>query len=398
MKIIHLILSSCLLAVFCMPALAQYETVVLQYERNYFNQGQPLPAESYIILSGAIRTDIEMVEVDILRPVKRDKEQNPPLYSSAWKRSFSNKGESFEVPINFKLRGNNEYDVILRTFRMASKKEKENLRIEIQNALNSYVEGIVSIEKRRLDFSKPTGAIIEDLNDIVLAGTQFYRNKINFNFPGFSDIVANKLQQLNNAKLKRGIITIAPDKFEEKQDAKRIYFEKLVGELKTAINAEIGQLINSDLLVLDDLKEIRDYPSEQTKNILSINAGYGGVYFDGGLRDLSYDHAPYLGLSFPFGNSAISRPFWSNTSFSVGAFVTNFEDENGTEVTGPIFQRPYYLGLGYKAFQFIRINAGATFLEEKREEFDFNINEVRIKPFVGVSAEINLWLGLGNKR
>lgn len=380
---------------FASSAFAQYEMVVFEYEKNYFNQGNPLPAESFIMLSGQAEAGTDLVQVELYKGGSKHKK---PLYSSLWKRSFSNTGEKFELPLNYKLRGDEQYDIVMKNYRKATQTEKENLKQIMNSTLDAYVDGIVSVERRKLNVAKPAGAIVKDLNELIHEGTIFYENKINFDFPGFSDIIKNKIEQLNKAKLKRGnIIFASSEKKAMRKDNKRMYSEKLITELKTALHTELEQYLNTDLMVLNDWKEVNDYPTEKTRNIISINAGYGGVYFDGDLNDLSYDSAPYVGLSFPLGRAALSSPFWSNTSISLGAFINNFEDKNGNTVTGPIFGRPYYLGLGYKVFQFIRLNAGATFIENKRDNFGFAIKDVKVRPFVGVSAEVNLWLGLGSK-
>lgn len=376
-------------------AYAQYEMVVFEYEKNYFNQGNPLPAESYIMFSGQVEQGIDLVAVEIYKGGSKHKK---PLYTGTWKRSFSNTSEKFDLPLNYKLRGGDQYDVVMKNYRGATDVEKNNLRLIMNSTLDAYVDGIISVERRRLSIAKPAGAIIKDLNDIIQQGTVFYENKINFEFPGFSDIIKIKIEQLNKTKLKRGSIVFASaEKKKNRNENKRLYSEKLIGELKTALHTEIEQYINTNLMVLNDWTQVNDYPTEKTRNVISINAGYGGVYFDGDVNNLSYDSAPYLGMSFPFGKSAFASPFWSNASFSFGAFINNFEDENGNTVTGPIFGRPYYAGLGYKVFQFIRINAGATFLEQKRSEFGFDIKDIKVRPFIGVSAEVNLWLGLGSK-
>ncbi len=373
---------------------AQYETVLFDYERNYFNQGQPLPAESYFILSGQIDTDIQLVEAIVYRAQKKDEK---PLYQASWKRRFNNQeGETFEIPMNYKLRGNNNYNLYFKTYRRSNDQEKDWLFENITTSLNNYVDGVIAVDKRRLDITQPAGSMIQDLNDIVIQGTTFYRNKISYDFPGFSDIIKNKIKQLNKANLTKAWIVFG-DRNQKKYDAQRKYADQLIEELKNALYAELKPLINAELLVLVDSKEVEDYPVEKTRNIISINAGYGGVHFAGGLNNLTYDSGFYLGLSIPLANSALSNPFWSNTSVSIGAFVKNMQDENEIEVTGPIFRRPYFVGLGYKAFQFVRINAGVTMIEAKRETFQFNINEVRVRPFVGVSAELNLWLGLGRR-
>lgn len=373
---------------------AQYKTIIFDYEKNYFNQGQPLPAESYIMVSGQVPTDVEMVEVQVHRTRKVHK---TPLYTAVWKRSFSNVGQTFEVPVNYMLRGGNEYDIVLNNYRKATAVEKENLKQTLNASLDAYVDGVISVERRKLSIDKTPGHLVKDLNDIVDRGTSLYLNKINFQFAGFSDIVKNKIQQLKSARLRKGVNVFSKDEYGKRREARRMYSEKLIGELKAAIHTELEQTVNTEMLVLSDNKEVRDYPTEKTRNTLAINVGYGGVYFNGDVNNLSYDHGIYGGLSFPLGRAALS-PFWSHTSLSVGAFVNNMRDENDNIVTGPIFGRPFYVGLGYRAFQFIRINAGAAFLETKKDGFNIDLKEIRVQPFIGVSAEVNLWMGLGNKK
>lgn len=376
-------------------AQAQYKPVLYDYEKNYFNQGQPLPAESYLMFSGNAQKDVSAVQIEVFRPRKKHKEA---LYEFTWKRSYSNTSENFEVPINYKLRGGNEYDFEINTYRKASETEKSNLQSILNSSLDAYVDGVINVERRKLSFSQAPGAMIQDLNDIVNNGTMFYTNKINFQFPGFSDIIKNKLKQLKSARLRKGIFNFNKEEYGKRREAKRLYADKLVSELKNALHTELAQMINTEMMVLNDNKEIRDYPVEKTRNTIAVNVGYGGVYLSGDLKDLEYDHAPYVGLSLPMGKAAFAKPFWRNTSLSIGAFLNNMEDKDGNELTGPIFGRPYYVGLGYRAFQFIRINAGVTALQRKTDGsvFDVNLSEIKFKPFIGVSAEINLWLGLGD--
>ncbi len=373
---------------------AQYNTVVYNYEKNVFNQGAELPAETNWMLNAAIQENIDFVSLDIYRPGNRKK----PLYTADWKRTFGNSGTSFDLPVNYKLRSGDNYDFILTTFRKADGEEKQNLQKSINSLLDSYVDAVITAEKKRLSISKPAGAIINDLNDIVHESLGFYRNNLRFEFPGFSDIVKLKINQLRDLKLKNGIVNVNKEKFEKKNEARQVYAQQLKDELKTTLHTELEQMLNLNMVVLNDIYEVRDYAVEKKKNVISLNAGYGGVYFDGGLDNLSYDAGPYVGVSLPFGRSAFSSPFWANSSLNFGVFLRNFEDENGNTVTGPILGRPYYAGLGYKVFQFIRLNAGATLLEEKKQDqFDVNLSEIKVRPFIGISAEINLWVGLGKK-
>ncbi|MBC8111017.1 MAG: hypothetical protein H7Y04_08160, partial [Verrucomicrobia bacterium] len=47
-------------------------------------------------------------------------------------------------------------------------------------------------------------------------------------------------------------------------------------------------------------------------------------------------------------------------------------------------------------FNFLRLNAGATLL--KNTSPNFSGNQIYVRPFVGLSAEINLWMGLKKDR
>ena len=199
-KMKKLVALALLLSIGTTSTFAQYKAVNFDYEKNYFNQGQALPAEDYFMVSGNVNNGIDLVEVEVHRSGKIEK--NNPLYATTWKRSFNNAGQTFELPMNYKLRGNSEYDFVISTYRKASQTEKDNLQQILNSSLDAYVDGVISIERRRLAINKPTGSMVEDLNDIVRSGTQFYVNKINFNFPGFSDIVKNKIKQLKEAKLR----------------------------------------------------------------------------------------------------------------------------------------------------------------------------------------------------
>jgi len=65
-----------------------------------------------------------------------------------------------------------------------------------------------------------------------------------------------------------------------------------------------------------------------------------------------------------------------------------------------IVGRPVYLGLDYKLFEFVRFNAGAAFLEKTEmivsgAEAGQTNTKAFIRPFVGLSARIDLSIGFG---
>ena len=79
----------------------------------------------------------------------------------------------------------------------------------------------------------------------------------------------------------------------------------------------------------------------------------------------------------------------------MGVFTKNLEGDGGKEISGPLVGRPFYLGLDYKLFQFVRFNAGGAVLEEPELAGMDNSNKrIFVQPFIGLSAKINLSLSL----
>ena len=127
-------------------------------------------------------------------------------------------------------------------------------------------------------------------------------------------------------------------------------------------------------------------------NTLAINAGYAGIYKSGGVSDLEYYSGPFAGISFPLGNRVHNSNFLSNTSISAGIFLQNFETPELNKVSGPVIGLPMYISAGYRVLRFIRLQAGATILEETDHITDSK--SVYLKPFLGISIEFQMWIGL----
>jgi hypothetical protein len=219
-----------------------------------------------------------------------------------------------------------------------------------------------------------------DIEDFVHRALATYRSsEANF-FEGFSSATKRTLDALFDLAPAKGV-------------------EQSINAASEQLTAEIDQVIQQLRTVRSEQRTVRDYPTEKVAGSLSVNVGYGGVYLDGEIDDLTYGEGVYLGLSLPLGSRTFSGRFLSNTSISVGAFLNNFENENGDVLTGPIFSRPYFVGLAYSLFRFVRLNAGAVALEQRISTgTGFDIGSVQVQPFVGISAELNLSISLGQKR
>lgn len=356
----------------------QYETLVLNYEKSCFGENEPLPAQKNFIITGNANNNIPFVEVTIYS--SKGIEDSEPIYSTFWKRDLKSKSSNFSVPINFNLREGKEYDVLIRYFRQTTTPERDSLKRSIHQMLDAYTDQAFKISDKELGLVNSSRQTMNDLNKIVVTGLENYRTRTSIKFTSFSDIVNLKLKQLDNLKLSKG-------SSDGEKDSRLTYRKQMLSELKAILKTEVNQYLTPDLSIMVDDKYINDYPTEKLPNYLPINVGYGGAVLNSDFNNFNYAAAPYVGLSIPFGKEGGSV-FWSRSSLSVGAFVTNMTDQNNTEYTGPIFKIPVYASLGYRAYRFVRINAGATFLENTAN------NSISVVPFVGISAEFNVSINL----
>ena len=390
------------LVIFIIPprVFGQFEMVEFDYQNSFFNNGQLLPAETYMIFNGPIDPEVSMIEIDIYK-AKANKTR-PSLYHTTWFRAKGDKASIFRVPISYKLQGNTNYDFIFSYYRPLEALEKANLRKSLEEYLDIYIDQSLLVQKDQIKWDKSERVMISDLNSIVERGLTFYRSANQINFEGFSDLVKGGLSRVAKPRPTQpttpgaAIPTSNPLEDENVKD--------LIQSLKSLIHAEIDPILNSKLVIKNDVREIFEYETEKTRSALAVNVGYGGVFLDGNISDLSYDAAPYVGISIPLGNRALAGRVLSNTSLSLGVFTQNFTDKNEQEVTGPIFGRPYFIGLGYNVFRFIKINAGATAIEQVgasgagNGNANLDVSAIKVKPFIGLSAEIDLWIGLREKR
>jgi len=385
-----------LLLLFPILLSAQTRTVLFDYEKSQFDGGAPLPAEKKFAITGPVGSSIQLVEVDLHKAGSEKL-----IYRSSWRRSFTSGADLFHSTFNYKLKGNTEYDLSVGYFRYVTEKESEELKSVLFQTLDAYLDGSIIQDKKQIQLSQSPNQIVAALNKIVYSGMDLYRTANLEEFEGFSDLVKNKLKELKSTKLKKAKFLFGGEK-DNKQDDRLRYSQELREDLTTLIRTEVDQYVNGDLMVLIDRKKIESYITEKTLNFVAVNVGYGAVYTDRTYGEFTYDTSPFAGLSFPFANAQLGSAFWRNTSLSVGVFFQNFEDGDGNEVTGPFIGRPYYVGLGYRVFRFIRLNVGATLLEQ-RDSNNGNGNggtgarRVFVAPFVGASAELNLWIGFPSK-
>ncbi|MBN3583083.1 hypothetical protein JYB64_11855 [Algoriphagus aestuarii] len=369
--------------------LGQITTVDLDLLQNKINGGKPLPAEQAFYLRGAIPDKIEMVTLKIYPSKKTEKAG----YSYFWRSPFGYKDISYQVLVSDPLRSNEDYFLEIGFYQKAGAEQIEEVRALISQNIKTYLSTITSIKRGGIHFSESDIVILNNMKKIVEQGAYYFELPNGEVFPGFSDITQSKLEQ--REKLKMGKAKYNATGLSENDNARAVYAAQYLEELNAIISSEISQYLSPNMLVRVDEKIFENYPTEKTSNALPINIGYGGISLSEGLPNQEFVHGPYVGVSFPLGNRTFAR-FMNNMSISAGAFISGkMENSLNERISGPVIERPVYVGLGYNFFRVIRLNAGGTFITTEKISGN-NVNS--FQPFVGVSAEFKLWLGFGNKK
>ncbi len=352
----------------------QMQTVQLNAKKLQFDDGRDLPAEKAFIITTEADNTLAMVKMQL---ASGDFEKSKILYESAWKRKEGDKGTAVILPNHYKLRSGNDYNFRFLFYRSVQENERKQIINTLQTTAYSLMMNNIEEKEDRYKFLTSPADLFEALNGIVEEGMVNYETISGGATPAFSGVVKNMLRTLAKTKMDT--------------DSNGSAFSTLISQ----VNNEIALMANNYQYVLDDSVVIPDYPAEKKRNVLALNLGYAGIYRSGSASDLDYFSGPYAGVSFPLGNRVFSGNFWNNASLSVGVFLRDFKINDSTKVSGPVIEKPFYAALGYKVFNYLKIHAGAAVLEEKSPVNDKK--SVYLKPFVGLSLELNLWLGQDKK-
>jgi len=370
----------------------QVRKVAFNLVNNDLNAGVELPAEEIFFITGLLPEGVELVRLDI----HRGKIRNTPDLVTTWKQPFDIPVSKFEVAVTSPLRSNQEYIFQFSFFRRASPAQILLLQQSLHNNVQAYIDANYEAGKKGFVSMSSKLVIVNNLNSIVKDGTSSFEHYIATPFPGFSDIVLLKVDKLQEVRMKNARFNIFKSGRSERE-AKVTYAMNLLGELKSMVKAEIDQYLSESMLVLTDVREVIAV-TEKTFTYLPVNFGYGVSYFGGGFKDLDYDTSPYLGLSFQIGNRTFSK-FLGNASISTGLFLNNMKNSDGDKVSGIFLDRPLYLALGYNVLTVLRFNVGTVFTSVETFNMNGEKNEkFHVYPFLGLSLEMNVWLGFNRKK
>lgn len=379
-----------LLVCFLLPFLgmAQIRTIELDVVKNQINSGLPLPSEETFYISGILPKGVKLVELAIF---KSDKAKSS-VRSYSWRAPYQFESNRYEIFVADPLRSNEPYTLSFKFYTQAGSEETDAVMDAIHANLEAHIKANYEVGRRNINSLVSSKVLINQLNQIVQQGIENYGHTLGQDFRGFSDLVKVKVDQTRKFRLRNARFNIINRN--EKDNDRAVYANQLINELIDLTKSEVTQYLRSNMLMLVDVRELESYPSEKKPFHLPLNVGYSGTYFSGGFNNLDYDTAPFVGLSLPLGNPVFEK-ILGNASFSTGLMLTNMSDGNNNEVTGPLFSRPMYAGLGYTVFRILRFNAGAVLTSSDLPDQTENLS---FYPFVGFSLEFNLWLGFNSKR
>ncbi|WP_158861209.1 hypothetical protein [Lunatibacter salilacus] len=376
------------LFIFFLPLIgfSQIKTVEYSGAKNQLNGGLPLPSEEIFNIQGRIPSSVRLVTMDIYRSRKSDNSGN----SYKWKTPYLQESELFELFITNPLRSNENYSLTMKYYERASSEDMQELKESILNNLEAYIRANYEVSRRGLQTMSSQRVMMTQLNQILFQGVANYTHPLDQEFIGFSDVVRQKIEQTHNLRLRNAKFNILRRKDDDSRD-EAIYASQLIDELVALTQAEADQYLRSNLLMLVEIINIDNFPTEKRPNYLPINVGYAGAYFGGDFNNFDYGTSPYVGIAVPLGRKAFTK-FLGNASLSTGIFTNNMTNSDGVSISGPLIGRPSYIGLGYSMFQILRFNAGAVLTSS--EVNNSSLENITLYPFIGFSLEFNLWLGL----
>ncbi|MEM7371500.1 MAG: hypothetical protein AAF587_23000 [Bacteroidota bacterium] len=386
-------------------AYAQFKVVEYDYANAYFNNGQDLPAGSKLILTGKMPVQADWIEAELYKTNGSKK----LLFSSTWKRETGDNGLNFRMPFHYELHSNTRYDFRFFFYKFLQTDQKAELTSDLHQSLDTYIDQSFAPKGSRMKKLRNQHKVISDLNAIVEDGLTYTRHSRDDSFSGFSDLVKDGFAQIERYTADQK--NVSDLGFKQDKDAvpgsssSAEIFRAKIQELKDIIHMELDTYLKQPQLMQIELKEVIGYETDKASGALALNVGYGGVLLGGkSLDQLTYGTSPFVGISLPLANRTYGPAILANTSLSIGVFTRNFLSADSSEVSGPVFGRPYFMGVGYNLFRFIKINAGATALETRGSSSitegsaSLDPKAISIRPFIGISAEIDLWMGLRERR
>lgn len=184
--------------------IGQITSVDFDVITNQINSGVPLPSEEPFYIKGTLPTNIKFVKVKVNRPGKSNKQAEEYV----WKTAFDFQVSKYELFISTPLKSNTDYNLEFSYYQKASEEQMDEVKSALNKNLESYINANLEVASAGIKSYSNDQVMISQMNQIVANGLLDYRHFLGRDFPGFSDLVKQKLNQKDKLKLRRARFNI----------------------------------------------------------------------------------------------------------------------------------------------------------------------------------------------
>ena len=366
--------------------LGQSEIVKLDFENGSFKNFPQLPFGESFIIEGEVMKDVEMVEVNISYSKAKKS-----LNTYQWNRAENNQSETFEMFVSNPLRPNDAYDFDVVLYQEMTASEKDQLQKELTKRIVYYLKNQIVVDGKNVSIDNPR-KVYEGLNELIKDATVYQRSKNGIEFDGLTILVENEIKKMGDIKLKN---LVRKKKALERDSLSNQILNTKLNYLADIVISEIKPFLNSTLLQQKSALHITGVETKKDKFSLPIN---GGLYVWNTNTDINNVNVsntsitPGFGLTIPFSRGLrIKQKSINSFGLSLGVLSQPITNGNGDKLATPSVNLPVYGALGVKFFNLIRVNAGALVVSKMGSN---SVNNLQFYPTLGVSLELNLWLGV----
>lgn len=370
----------------CLFGHSQSEIVKLDAENGSFKNFPLLPYGQSFLLEGEVMKTIQMVEVSISYASAKK-----VLNTYQWNRAENNLSETFEMYISNPLKPNEAYDFEIITLHLMNDAEKDSLRENLNHRIFYYLKHQISVDGKHISIENPQ-KVVQGLNQLIGDATIHQRSKNGITFNGLSSLVENEIKKMGELKLKK----LLKKKRTDNQDSlSNEILDSKLNYLSEIILSEITPFLNSELLTQKTKLNITGVETKKERFSLPINAGMYVWNTNSQINNVNVSNTsitPGLGITIPFSRGLrIKKKSINSFGLSLGVLTQPVTNANGDRLVTPSINLPLYGALGVKFFNLIRVNAGTLVVSKMGNN---SVNNLQFFPTIGVSLELNLWLGI----
>lgn len=382
------LLSVLLISQFFVSCFAQERVVQIDFESGSFINNPKIPFDKQFGIIGETGKDIEFVKVNIFY---QDKDY--VLHSFVWNRIEKNKSETFDIVVPPILKSNTKYDFEITTYKLLSADEKVDLIQNVEDRIRFLLENNIYFDGKNVVINKPKD-VYEKIDDLIERAFEYNESKNLIPVRSPSDLVLSELSKQSEFKFKK---LFKKTTRVEKNEASQKLINERINHLVDLIISELEPFMKSQVVQRHRKVKIAAVETDKERFSLPVNAGMYAWSKSTDINNTSVqniDFTPGFGVTIPFSNKSklISKTrLFDSFGASAGLLLEPVSDANDTKFITPGINLPLYMGLGFRMFKVIRVNAGALILGEKGTP---SFNKLTILPTIGLALELNLWMGI----